>query len=314
MGRKEDLMVNYYNCEKHFADLLNGWIFHGKTQIHAGQIQDGNIRYTRKRHTIKSQALYRDILKKIGDTQIRIIVGTELQTYVDYSMPVRTMDYDVGEYKIQIECIQNAFERKNPKSVRFSAIEKEDRLIPTITLVLYLGEKPWDGARNLHEILNMERIPEDMRTYIADYPLHILDVCHTEDERLMEFPRDIACMFLILKYQKDKKQLKKILENEKTFQNISADTYETAWQYTNDTAMLEKLEALENKEGEISMCQAIREIMEDCRIEGLQQGIRIFILDNQEEQIPRERIVLKLQRRFALNEEEANSYYEQYAE
>lgn len=81
--------------------------------------------------------------------------------------------------------------------------------------------------------------------------------------------------------------------------------------------MLEKLEKLENEKGEISMCQAIREIAEDSRRagmqDGMQQGIRIFILGNQEEQIPKARIVMKLQWRFELSEEEANHYYEQYA-
>lgn len=321
MGKREDLMVDYYGRNAHFAELLNGWIFHGKAQIHAGQIREGNLRYVRKNgkgRFVKHRALYRDILKKIENIHIRIIIGTELQTYVDYSMPVRAMDYDVGEYKRQVERIQHTFREKNPGSVRLSRIGKEDRLSPTITLVLYLGEEPWDGAQNLHGILDMTRIPEDMRPYVADYPLHVLDVCHTDDQRLMEFPRDIACMFLILKYQKDKKQLVDLLEHTALFQSIGSDTYETVWQYTNEVSLLEKLESLENEKGEVNMCQAIREMAEDYRNEGiqtgLQQGIRIFILDNQEEQIPKERIILKLQRRFELDAEEANHYYEQYAE
>lgn len=47
---------------------------------------------------------------------------------------------------------------------------------------------------------------------------------------------------------------------------------------------------------------------------GYSGGIRIFILDNLEEQIPRVRIVLKLKKHFGLSEEAANRYYEKYAE
>ena len=46
---------------------------------------------------------------------------------------------------------------------------------------------------------------------------------------------------------------------------------------------------------------------------GIEQGVEAFILDNLEERIPKERIVEKLQRRFHLTEEEAETYFEKYA-
>ena len=47
--------------------------------------------------------------------------------------------------------------------------------------------------------------------------------------------------------------------------------------------------------------------------EGLEQGISIFILDNLEEKVPRERILAKLERRFSLTPEQAEQYFEKYA-
>ena len=47
-------------------------------------------------------------------------------------------------------------------------------------------------------------------------------------------------------------------------------------------------------------------------IEGREEGIEAFILDNLEEQVPRARILEKLQRRFQLNEETASMYYERF--
>ena len=47
--------------------------------------------------------------------------------------------------------------------------------------------------------------------------------------------------------------------------------------------------------------------------EGLEQGISIFILDNLEEKVSRERILSKLERRFSLTPEQAEQYFEKYA-
>ena len=46
---------------------------------------------------------------------------------------------------------------------------------------------------------------------------------------------------------------------------------------------------------------------------GQKEGIQALILDNLEEQVTQERILIKLQKRFNLNETEAKHYYEQYS-
>ena len=55
-------------------------------------------------------------------------------------------------------------------------------------------------------------------------------------------------------------------------------------------------------------------LQKQSREEGLQEGIRAFILDNLEEQIPETRILSKLERRFSLTPEQAKEYFEKYAE
>ena len=49
------------------------------------------------------------------------------------------------------------------------------------------------------------------------------------------------------------------------------------------------------------------------RSEGLTEGVKAFILDNIEENIPKERIIEKLQKRFDMTEEEALEKYETYS-
>lgn len=119
-----------------------------------------------------------------------------------------------------------------------SGMQKGDKLIPEVTLVLYLGEKPWDGAKSLHEMLDFEEVPEEMREYIEDYRLHILDVKHTSDEELRKFPRDIRFMLLFIKYTEDKKALMRLKELAGC-EEVEEDTFETLSEYVNEPALIE---------------------------------------------------------------------------
>ena len=53
-----------------------------------------------------------------------------------------------------------------------SGMKKTDKFIPVITIVIYYGEKPWDGAVSLHGMLN---IPKAMETFVNDYKIHLVE-------------------------------------------------------------------------------------------------------------------------------------------
>ena len=54
-----------------------------------------------------------------------------------------------------------------------SGICKTDRFLPVVTLVLYYGEEDWDGPMCLHDMLD---IPEEIKKYINDYRLNIIQI------------------------------------------------------------------------------------------------------------------------------------------
>lgn len=327
MGQKEEAMINYYNDPAHFADLMNGWICRGEKQLTAEQIQEMDTRYT-ARTGQNYRSRYRDIAKKIRNVKILLVVGTEIQTYVDYSMPVRGMDYDAVEYKRQISTIRNKRRSANPASVAMSPMKKTDRLIPAITLVLYLGTKPWDAADNLHEILDLSNVTDQWKKYIQNYKVHVLDVCHTPDERLMEFPEGIACMFLTIKYAKDKKKLKELAKKLQWFAKPDEDTYTVMWNWLDNKQMLKKGEAWKIEGGKINMRCAIDEIYEDGIAEGEkrgeERGITIGEKRGEERGISSMLELLKefgcsednakfqLETRFHLSEKEADGYMRKY--
>ena len=97
MGSKEEPMITYYEDARHFAWLVNGWIYHGNGGIEPAQIKPKNIRLkgrTGKGKAARTRTRYRDISKTIENATIFLIIGAEFQSFVDYSMPVRVMDYD----------------------------------------------------------------------------------------------------------------------------------------------------------------------------------------------------------------------------
>ena len=103
-----------------------------------------------------------------------VMLGLEGQERIHYAMPMRAMGYDYGTYKKQYE--DNAAKYKNAKGMTedefLSKMKKTDKLIPVITIVVYYGEKTWDGAISLHGMLN---IPKEMLSFVNDYKMHLVE-------------------------------------------------------------------------------------------------------------------------------------------
>lgn len=62
----------------------------------------------------------------------------------------------------------------------------------------------------------------------------------------------------------------------------------------------------------IAKKEGMEEGMEQGIQQGMEQGIKLFIQDNMEEGIPHERIIEKLQKRFKMDPDSAEKYYDRY--
>ena len=61
-------------------------------------------------------------------------------------------------------------------------MRREDKFIPVITIVVYYGKgKSWDGARELHELLDVEGNEERVLPFISNYRLNLFDY-HEHEE------------------------------------------------------------------------------------------------------------------------------------
>lgn len=270
MGRKEHPLVWYCHDDRNFAELMDGWLFHGKGCIRAEDIRSADRRFLVKSGKQAYRDRYRDIFKSADGMGLRLFIGTEHQAHVHYAMPVRIMDYDSASYSLQKDMIRRQHEAAHDLAgdERLSGFSGTDRLTPVITLVLYCGSRPWDGASRLHQILDLEHIPQQLRQYIADYRIHVLDVCHTSDRRLKEFPPDIRTLFLFLKYRDNPEKLKSCMARE---QDIRSDTYNTIAESVGERRL--KTVRPEDKGGKINMCKAIDILIADGEKRGLARGI-----------------------------------------
>ena len=186
-------------------------------------------------------------------------------------------DMDVISYTRQKEFLAAEHRRKKDLNTASSGefltgMAKGDRLAPVITLVLYLNDKPWDGARSLHEMLNFKNISEKAKKYIENYNIHILDVCHTPDRELQKFPPDIRFMLMFIKYTKDKKALADIRQlcGQET---IAEDTFDALADYMNEPELWKMKEKAGTEKGRINMCEGLRELMADSKAEGREETL-----------------------------------------
>ena len=193
-----------------------------------------------------------------------------MQTYLIIVF-MRTMLYDAMEYASQVQ--KNAklikksgrekAERKVDSGEFLSGFCRDDRLIPVITLVLYLNPDTWDGPRSLSDMY----VPYDdaIKPYINDYKINLISPAELGHEDFVKFHTDLGKVLEFIKCSDDKGKMEKFKEENADF-IFSAE----AVLFLNETTHT-KLTLNEDKE-EISMCKALDDMCADAREEGRTAG------------------------------------------
>lgn len=94
---------------------------------------------------------------------------------------------------------------------------------------------------------------------------------------------------------------------------ISADE-EKRWEYEAREKAIRDHNWMMKCSREEGLKEGLKEGLEQGRKAALEQGIQIFILDNLEEQVPKDRILSKMVRRFELSMEQAEELYLKYSQ
>lgn len=179
--KPDTVLKNYWKDNGRFADLFNAALFDGRQVIKPEELEDLDTEASsilEHRKHAESITASRDNIKARKFSAAHgvefVLLGAESQGHVHYAMPMRVMGYDYNAYKKQYDSNAQKYKTRGGigQDEYLSKMKKDDKFIPVITLTVYYGEKPWDGATSLHGMLN---IPEGMRKFVNDYKMPLVE-------------------------------------------------------------------------------------------------------------------------------------------
>ena len=223
----------------------------------------------------RSRKKARDLVYKAAMGVNFAIVGIENQEEVDYSLPVRILEYDAVRYRQQVSTISKEV-RKNIKGLKAGeymyGFKKENRLYPIVTFILYAGIEPWDGPECLHDIIDFTDIPESIKELVQDYHIKLIDIRRLEDTEI--FKTDVRQVFDFIRYAENKEELYRLVNSDSYYQHMDADAYEVVAKYAKLEDGTVKMDEYKRKDGKVDVCKGIRDLMEDSKREGIKEGIK----------------------------------------
>lgn len=257
MARMDEPIKKLFKNKENFADLFNATVFHGKQiiepdkliEINTEDIHINDVSVRKKSDEgLEEQSTglevtkkYRDLTMLYKDRVLQIVLGCEDQSTVDYSMPIRTMLYDALAYEKQrndLELSQNAegkyYRRK---------MTKKQKVLSVLTVIFYYGEKQWDGATCLHDMIQWSD-EQELQDIVPNYKMNLIWAYGQED--IDKFKSDLQYILYLLKYKQEEDKLEKYIEeNDEKLQHMNQDTHNAI------VALMgsEILEGIESEEG-----------------------------------------------------------------
>ena len=266
MGQKDLGQIDFFDNNFRFADACNGILFKGETVIHPSELEEGDSVLVQFFHNQKGKKVISDKIKKWKGQHLALFV-LESQSNVDYRMVLRFMLEEVIAYEKQrkiayAELKQSGYKFKGSEYI--SRMKKDQKFIPIIPVVIYLGKKTsWDAATTLYDLLE---IGEELKPFVNNYKLNFYNYNNETDFSI--FKTELRLLFEILSARNDKNKMIQLLTKECEKYKIGLDTA-TALKYMADLKIdLEKLKVISDGKEEYKMCKAIEELQEDYRNEG----------------------------------------------
>ncbi len=336
MGKTNDALNHFLKDNQEFADLVNLSIYRGKKVVRPDDLSEaGEVIYTKDTNG-KMHERRNDVSKYCRNGNTYQIFCLENESKVSYIMPVRVLEYEAGRYMEQIRRIAASHKKEDYRDWNelSSGFTREDRLHPVITLVLYWRREPWDGARSIQEMLDItEQGKDSLSAFLQNYRLNLVNMYELQE--LESCDGQLKHVLKLLQLDQDKKAIYTEISENPEYKSLKPETGKViAALLGNERVSFSIEEQLKKKGDTVNMCKALDDLCVDMESRGLEkgiekgieqgiekgleqgikQGIRIFILDNLEENVPKERIILKLQRRFDMDEKTADEYYRMYEE
>ena len=79
------------------------------------------------------------------------------------------------------------------------------KLVPVVSMTVYLGRKPWDTPQSIYE--QMSHVPKALLEFESDYQMNVLDPHTITDEACRQFQTELRYVVPMLKYRSNLKAL-----------------------------------------------------------------------------------------------------------
>ena len=149
-------MKEFLENNAYFVDFFNAYFFDGKRVLKPENCEELDSEMNDANMDLEKHV---DVIRKYNDGNLYSAFIIENQSYVDMSMVVRAAVYEFV-----------AYERMLKKSKKNKAKEK----LPMVNiLVFYTGERPWNAARQLSELVEVD---ERFKSYFHDYQMNLIEI------------------------------------------------------------------------------------------------------------------------------------------
>ncbi len=311
-------LKSYWRRNDEFADLFNAFLYNGRPVIKPSSLlerdSDNSVILHLEGHD-NSKAASRDLFKVVmasGSTQYALL-GLENQNNVHYAMPLRDMEYNCYSYLRQYEQIKSKYPNKKGLSgdAFLSHMKKSDRLIPIVSLVLYYGEKPWDAAASLHEMM---ALPAELKPFVSNHCMNLIEL---RNSKLNLHNKNNIDLFHLLQLMYNRN-----ISNRKQLAIDYADENLVDRSVLMAIGSTHKVDFNFLEKGKINMCTLFEEIKKEGELIGeargkaegeLIGGAREIITLGREFGLSDKAIILKLQERLDIDTTKSREFFEQFS-
>jgi predicted transposase/invertase (TIGR01784 family) len=246
---KDKIMKEFLENNAYFVDFFNAYFFDGERVLKPENCVELDSEMNDSNMDLEKHV---DVIRKYNDGNLYSALIIENQSYADASMVVRAATY---EYV--------AYERMLKKSKKNKAKEK----LPMVNiLVFYTGERPWNAASKLSELVEVD---ERFTACFHDYKMNLIEITGNTSYNFNE--EDVHNLFYICRSIYDQS----IYEGTSNHFGLVKSTVLKVVKTLTDVEWLD-LEELEEKE-EIEMCEAEKRWLEvkskEWEAEGIRKGI-----------------------------------------
>ncbi len=197
---KDKIMKEFLENNAYFVDFFNAYFFDGERVLKPENCVELDSEMNDSNMDLEKHV---DVIRKYNDGNLYSAFIIENQSYADASMVVRAATYEMNDSNMDLEkhvdvirkyndgnlysafIIENQSYADASMVVRAATYEyvayermlkknRNNKKLPMVNiLVFYTGERPWNAARQLSELVEVD---ERFESYFHDYKMNLIEI------------------------------------------------------------------------------------------------------------------------------------------